>query len=319
MNFVAQNGSAKTLKDINLRKQPAAVGVPKNVPVGEVISFTGWVTDGEVINSNGKWFKTKEEDFFWSGNVEVLSSPVVPKPTPMPATVSAFLSVPIQAMDGVGKPVTPFTARIAAILDHEMTSLDPACKIPYSWGLRAKNKKVKAFNGEIGDGISTSAPPYGYTKIVPGPFFSAREINYVGVYDQHDTYSSSWYLNYDGHCGYDFSYSIGTPIIAPADGDLSRALVNDPINGNNKAATAWDGFHSFYIDHRNGFFTWFLHCSNLHPDIETKLQVSNKVFVARGQIVAYLGKVGTMGAHLHFEVRDKNNCILDPYADKLWL
>ena len=317
MNLVQQIGSARVLRDMNIRSgAPNTTATPVPIKAGKTVAFVGYVTDGESVNGNAKWYKTADNNYFWSGNVEVVPNAPVTPPKP---TTTAFLALPIKGNDDTGKPLTPCTARISAVLDHAGTSLDSTCKTPFSWGLRAKDRKVIAFNGEVGDGASCTTGPFGYAKNQPGPFFAKKEINYVGVYDMHDKYAPSWYLNYDGHCGYDFSYPVGTPILAPADGDLSKALLTDPVDGTNKQATAWDGFHTFYIDHRNGFFTWFLHATNLHHDIEKVLQTAKPAPVTRGQTIAYLGKVGTPGAHLHFEVRDKNNRIIDPYTDRLWL
>ncbi len=73
MNFIAQNGVARTLKSINLRQGQPSTKVPiaTQTASGKTIKFIGFVTDGENIGGNSKWFKTGEENYFWSGNVEM--------------------------------------------------------------------------------------------------------------------------------------------------------------------------------------------------------------------------------------------------------
>ena len=40
--------------------------------------------------------------------------------------------------------------------------------------------------------------------------------------------------------------------------------------------------------------------------------------VEKGRVIAYIGKVGTGSVHLHFEVQNEKNVIIDPYSDDLW-
>lgn len=250
------------------------------------------------------------------------TDPVIPTNIPVNTSqevpTSRFMILPLLIAGNTGISLTPYTAKISAVLDHAGTSIDPAAS-NIGWGKPAKDRKVKAFNGEIGDGDATTSPPYGFAKTVPAPFFQAKEINYVGVYDPSDKHPAAHFLNYDGHAGYDFPYPVGTSLVAPADGYLYKAK-EDPVDGKNAQLTAWEGFHSFYIDHQNGFFSWFLHCQTLHSSIENQIlnDYTKSCLVTQGQTVAYLGKTGTPGAHLHFEVRDKNNKIIDPYSDELW-
>ncbi len=252
--------------------------------------------------------------------VVVTPQPVPPTPAPIisdpipPTPVSAgFLVCPIKGNDAQGKPLTSRTAKISSILDHSGTAIDPNSN--KRWGLNAKDQKVIAFNGEVGDGDPCAEAPLGYTKKVPAPFFANGEINYIGAYSAKDAHGPKLYLNYDGHAGYDFAYPVNTLIVAPADGQLFKAAVGkDPTYNAN-----WDKDHSFYIKHANGFMTWYRHCDKLHPDIEAQMgsDFTKSCEVKEGQTVAYLGKVGTFSAHLHFEVL-KNNAIVDPYKDKLW-
>jgi len=83
MNFIQKSGSAKTSKEINIRQgQPSTTSLVGNkISTGQIIKFIGFVTDGENVKGNMKWFKTKDGNYFWSGNVEVLSDVVPETPT----------------------------------------------------------------------------------------------------------------------------------------------------------------------------------------------------------------------------------------------
>ncbi len=237
-----------------------------------------------------------------------------------------FLICPIQENDANGKLLTSRTAKITAVIDHAGTAID--ANSTKTWGLNAKDQRVKAFNGEVGDGESSAGAPYGYAKKSPTPFFSAGEINYVGAPGPGDKHGPTFYLNYDGHAGYDFKCGEGTPIIAPAGGNLYKAQA-DPIDGVNRNwclknlginnPTAWQGWHTFYIKHPNGYSTWFLHCTKLVDEIESQLVDYQKCApVRQGQLIAYSGKYGGVPPHLHFEVRNDKDSIVDPYGDQLW-
>ena len=258
---------------------------------------------------------------------ETVTAPILPDtPKAEPQPTTGFLICPIKIE---GQALTPFTVRISAVLDHMGTMIDSARPAGNTWGLNGKDQKVKAFNGEIGDAEKTSTPPFGFTKADHTPFFKDKEINYVSARNS-GFYPDNCYLNYDGHSGYDFSYPVGTLLIAPADGELHKAK-EDSVNGCNRNwykkqfgednPTAWQGWHVFYIKHQNGFSTWFLHCTNLIDEIEQHIGEDYQKFVPiqQGQIIAYSGSYGGVGPHLHFEVRDKDGKIVDPYSDKLWL
>lgn len=263
------------------------------------------------------------------GPVPVVVQPTTPsQPTPpiveIPSDVikipnsiasSSFMVCPIQANDANGQPVTPFTAKIASVIDHSDTTIDPTSK--KGWGLHAKDQKVIAFNSEVGDGESSAVAPFGYTKKTLSPFFAGKEINYVGAVGGGDAYGPTFYLNYDGHAGYDFAYGSMTPILAPADGTLHKATNAD----DNVYGQGWEIHHTFYIKHSNGFSTWFRHCTKLADDIEAVLlnDYSKSYPVTQGQVVAYVGNFGKVPFHLHFETKNSSGKIVDPYGDKLWV
>ena len=252
--------------------------------------------------------------------------PTEPKNEEAPDTSTGFLLCPVQLKDVDGRAVTSHTAKITAVIDHSGTAIDPNSTNP--WGINAKDQKVKAFNGEIGDGESSAEKPYGYAKQAPAAFFVLKEINYVGAAGTGDKYGPTFYLNYDGHAGYDFKCAEGTGILAPPHGDLYKAQT-DPIDGVNKGwylknfgkdnPTAWEGWHTFYIKHANSYSMWFLHCTKLIDEIESVLTDYQKCIpVKQGQLVAYSGRYGGVPPHLHFEVRNNKGVVVDPYKDKLW-
>lgn len=130
-----------------------------------------------------------------------------------------------------------------------------------------------------------------------GPPFEVNG-SYVGVV-------GPTHLSYDGHAGYDYEANAGTPLVATRDGQLCKALA-DPVNGTAGAPTAWEGFHTFYVDHGviagSGWASWYLHAEDLAGSLAT-LAPGGCAAVAGGEQVATAGNAGTFVPHLHFEVR----------------
>lgn len=237
--------------------------------------------------------------------------------TPLEVKSLKFLICPIQGRDVENNELTSLTVKISAVLDHLGTAID--VNSSFSWGKRAKDQKVKAFNGEVGEGAKCPVEPCGYPKKGSGNFFEKGEINYIGVASD----GGKSILQYDGHAGYDFAYPLMTPVIAPADGKLYKATQGkDAIYGGmwGSEANNYRLDNSFYIEHDNGFVTWFRHCAKLHDDIEKKIGNNFSEFysVTKGRVIAYVGKVGTASIHLHFEARNDRGEIIDPYLDCLW-
>ena len=89
------------------------------------------------------------------------------------------------------------------------------------------------------------------------------------------------------HKGIDVAAPVGTPMYA-ADG----------------GTVIYSGWMSGYgylvqIDHKNGYVTYYAHCSALHVSVGTK--------VNQGDLIADMGSTGnSTGSHLHFEVRYNN-------------
>ena len=128
--------------------------------------------------------------------------------------------------------------------------------------------------------------------------------NYVGVVGPS-------HLQYDGHAGYDYEANAGAPLVATRAGTLCKAIA-DPVNGTLGAPTAWEGFHTFYVDHGvvagAGWSSWYLHAGDLaglalDGSSLAALAPGACAPVAAGQLVATAGNTGTGIPHLHFEVR----------------
>jgi N-acetyl-anhydromuramyl-L-alanine amidase AmpD len=69
--FHPETGTVKTTLKINLRKAAASTKAEifQVLAAGTSLNFTGWVSDGESINGNTKWYKDANGNFFWSGAV----------------------------------------------------------------------------------------------------------------------------------------------------------------------------------------------------------------------------------------------------------
>ncbi len=230
-----------------------------------------------VINTPVSPVKPKETPVeVISQKTVVIKSEILPQPTS-----NGFLICPIKENDADGKPLTSRTVRISAVIDHSGTAIDPSST--KFWGKGAKDQTVKAFNGEVGCGKQCPAEPCGYQKQDLSEFFANKEINYVGVRSD----GGKCTLQYDGHAGYDFPYSPGTPVIAPASGELHKATQGSDLIYN----ACWDKDHSFYIKHDNGFVTWFRHCIKLADDIETLIgsDLTKICRVEKGQSIAQSG------------------------------
>ncbi len=88
----------------------------------------------------------------------------------------------------------------------------------------------------------------------------------------------------EGHFGVDYSLDVGTPVFAAASGLVIFADYTI------------DYGNTIIIRHRNGFLTFYKHCSVLLKKEREK--------VRQGEIIALSGNTGTKttGPHLHFEI-----------------
>jgi hypothetical protein len=217
---------------------------------------------------------------------------------------------------------TPYNVNVGAVFDHSVPD-----------GFHKKDGIVRAYNGEEGkcqngaakyekngsisyfegnilikkcEKIGKGKGVWGY-KNESGTVFLNGVINYPPPDND--------FLWYDGHPGYDYSVGDGGLVQATADGKLYKAK-KDSVNGG-----GWIKYHTFYIDHENGYSSWYLHCKNLEPAIESEIEQNGFASVYKGQVIAATGNKGVKGYHLHFEVRkggyDHEN-VIDPYKEGLW-
>jgi len=109
----------------------------------------------------------------------------------------------------------------------------------------------------------------------------------------------------------------GLNIYAAADGYVSRIKIQ--VHGYGKA---------IYIDHPNGYTTVYAHLKNYNPKIDSiirEMQYKNKSYevnyfppkgsikIKQGDVIANSGNTGgSMGPHLHFEIRNKKQEPINP-------
>ena len=197
---------------------------------------------------------------------------------------------------------TAFTAAINAVFDH---SADIAPGNPEQLGYCADNI-VTAYTGEQGMsapspdpiaakcGATEPATPvllYGYEQ-ASGQAFTVNG-HYTGT-------GTPQYLFYDGHPGTDYRTkdypgSAGEiPVLAAAAGKVVCINIQKDT-----ASPCLEGGGEIMIDHRNGYFTIYLHLSSPAPGLAVGSVVT------AGQEIGISGSTGSEGGpHLHFEVRE---------------
>lgn len=99
-------------------------------------------------------------------------------------------------------------------------------------------------------------------------------------------------------------------IVAHSDGEVVAVVSNVNYNTSKTGQRTYGNYVK--IRHDNGMYTLYAHMK--YGSVEVKVGQR----VSRGQTLGYMGNTGySFGAHLHFEVRDKNNNYIDPtgYVD----
>lgn len=135
----------------------------------------------------------------------------------------------------------------------------------------------ESFPSSSGDGVlSGLASPMKYTRI--SSHFSPARLHPIKG-------------KLEAHKGVDFAAPVGTPIYAPADGNILKAgLDSKGLN---------EGFgRMLIINHGNNLYTWYGHLNAWGEGMSTGTDVK------KGDLVAYSGNTGgSTGPHLHYEVR----------------
>lgn len=113
---------------------------------------------------------------------------------------------------------------------------------------------------------------------------------------------------YGLHPGIDFKASIGTPVIAPSDGEVTEIHKFE-------GSRPWQGGWVVRISHADESHSQYLHLSELYIELGQSL--------TRGQLIGLSGASNSGDAHLHFSIcASAGRCIdfsetLDP--DNFWL
>ena len=71
---IEEKHRVKSVGKLNLRKGKASTraDIVKTLVAGEELDVVAYVSDGEVVNGNSKWFITNENSYLWSGGVQIL-------------------------------------------------------------------------------------------------------------------------------------------------------------------------------------------------------------------------------------------------------
>ena len=119
---------------------------------------------------------------------------------------------------------------------------------------------------------------------------------------------------YTGHLGIDLvgaNYTLDE-VVAHSDGIVTNVVSNINENTSGDARYGSSRVSHIYgnyvkIRHNNGMYTLYAHLKY------GSLKVNVGESVTKGKVLGFMGNTGySFGAHLHFEVRDKNNNVLNP-------
>jgi N-acetylmuramoyl-L-alanine amidase CwlA/murein DD-endopeptidase MepM/ murein hydrolase activator NlpD len=85
LSFTDQAGKIVTTAKLNIRKDTPrrTADIVQVLPAGTHLDYVGWVTDGEAVNGNSKWYRDANGHYFWSGGVtsqEATSGETTPQP-----------------------------------------------------------------------------------------------------------------------------------------------------------------------------------------------------------------------------------------------
>ncbi len=226
-----------------------------------------------------------------------------------------FLAFPLSGFD-------PCNPTISSVFDHSQTA-------QYSL-----QKRVTAYTGETAACLDSTticqasvpgSPHFGFLN--PAGLQTSFVINgnYTGgagnceasnlAGNQTITVPCYTILFYNGHPGYDYPASCGTNVFAAANGTVHYPKSIPGIANAKK-------FHilELDLDSPKGFKVYYLHLAT-YPENQKKGScegpaiIPDNTHINAGDLIGLVGKEGTNGAHLHFEVQS-NSIPLDPYGWK---
>ena len=150
---------------------------------------------------------------------------------------------------------------------------------------------------------STALPPVvAIPQVGPRPAGSAGAARYVfPVFGSGATFTSEYGAPRAGtgwHQGNDIFAPIGVPVLAVADGVLSKVGVN--TLGGNRLWLTDDLGNAYYYAHMSGYAA----------------HVADGIRVRGGEIIGFVGNTGqaiTTPPHLHFEIHPGDGASIDPY------
>jgi murein DD-endopeptidase MepM/ murein hydrolase activator NlpD len=179
-----------------------------------------------------------------------------------------------------------YTAKINAVLDHWMTN-----------GGNCPDYKIVSYTNEVAEDqyglsedFSTPNRCGGVDPLTGYKQFSQAQFSINGQYnlDPVDN-ESGYYLFYDGHTGYDYPATNGTPVYPVAAG---TAYIYTGDGSNNDVM----------VVHSNGYTSYYLHLSSRN--------------ISDGQPVTTATNLGGVGrGHLHLTIK-KGSQRVDPYGWK---
>ncbi len=143
------------------------------------------------------------------------------------------------------------------------------------------------------------------------PFVAEKSFNYGFDYNGSASGCTDYYCGdrcYDGHSGNDYALSLGTDVLAPANGTVV-ATYNGCPNYGGLGSTCGTGCGNYVkLKLADGYFILFCHFEL------NSLQVSNGDSVKCGQVVGRSASSGnSSGPHLHLAWRNPSNANLNPY------
>lgn len=89
-DFVSETGKVKvnSVSGLNVRKAPVTTAkIVATVPNGTVMDYIGYVTNGESVNNNRKWFKNVFGNYFSAEFTQPIEQPIPQPPTPQPEPI----------------------------------------------------------------------------------------------------------------------------------------------------------------------------------------------------------------------------------------